>query len=562
MAGIWKALKTQPNFNASTMILLTDGRVMVQEFLTNHWHALNPDSKGSYREGWWSTLADSSVYREFYASGVLKDGRVFVCGGEYAGDFGDSNTGEIYDPVTDTWDPVTTPPWSQVGDAASCVLPDGRILIGALQSGACLIYDPGTDTWTATGSQSGSTNEQTWILLPDNTILAPQCFYPYGSQKYVISLGTWQDEGAIPVLLIDKAMAEIGPGMLLYNGKTIFFGAANSSGHGKTAIYSLPAAPTQAGTWTAGPDLPVLNGQTMVCNDSPCTLMPNGKVLLVAAPFATGTWGFPASLLEYDPSAHTILQAPTPSNIGAQTKPYHSRLLLLPNGHVLFVQDSNNIQVYEPDGGPQDAWRPTISAITPHNILFGVDYYLLQGTQLNGLSQANIFGDDTYMASNYPLVQLTNTSTNDVVYCRTYGFSTLGVATGPALQSCQFDPRYLEDGTYELRVIANGISSYPTGFSHHRGKQRLLDGLKAEFEFFGKFVAEVENINWVIDPEINGMRIQLKLLQNSVQRLNSLIPARDLPQVGEAIEKRAKALEERKVRARKTNDPGAGERGE
>ncbi|HEY1262837.1 MAG TPA: hypothetical protein VGF06_04885, partial [Terriglobales bacterium] len=81
MAGIWKALKTQPNFNASTMILLTDGRVMVQEFLTNHWHALNPDSKGSYREGWWSTLADSSVYREFYASGVLKDGRVFVCGG-------------------------------------------------------------------------------------------------------------------------------------------------------------------------------------------------------------------------------------------------------------------------------------------------------------------------------------------------------------------------------------------------------------------------------------------------------------------------------------------------
>jgi hypothetical protein len=251
-----------------------------------------------------------------------------------------------------------------------------------------------------------------------------------------------------------------------------------------------------------------------------------------------------------------------PSNIGAQTKGYHSRILLLPNGHVFFVQDSNNIQVYEPDGGPQDAWRPTISAITPHNTFSGVDYYLLQGTQLNGLSQANIFGDDTYMASNYPLVQLTNTSTNEVVYCRTYGFSTLGVATGPALQSCQFDPRNLEDGTYELRVIANGISSYPSGFSHHRRKQRLLDGLKVEFEFFGKLVAEVENVNWVIDPEINSMRSQLKLLQNSVQRLNSLIQARDLPQVGEEIEKRAKALEERKLRARKTNDPGSGERSE
>ena len=39
--------------------------------------------------------------------------------------------------------------------------------------------------------------------------------------------------------LVDHAMAEIGPGMLLYNGKTIFFGADNVSGKGKTAIYTL-----------------------------------------------------------------------------------------------------------------------------------------------------------------------------------------------------------------------------------------------------------------------------------------------------------------------------------
>ena len=138
MAGTWKSLKTQPSFTASTMILLTDGRVMVQEFVSTHWHALTPDSSGSYRKGSWSTLADMSVYREFYVSGVLKDGRVFVCGGEYAGDFGDSNSGEIYDPVTDTWTPITTAPWSRVGDAPSCVLPDGRVLIGALSSGDCL----------------------------------------------------------------------------------------------------------------------------------------------------------------------------------------------------------------------------------------------------------------------------------------------------------------------------------------------------------------------------------------------------------------------------------------
>jgi hypothetical protein len=61
--------------------------------------------------------------------------------------------------------------------------------------------------------------------------LAPQCFATYGSQKYIISMGVWQDEGSLPVTIVDPVMHEMGPGMLLYNGKVIFFGAANSGGH-------------------------------------------------------------------------------------------------------------------------------------------------------------------------------------------------------------------------------------------------------------------------------------------------------------------------------------------
>jgi hypothetical protein len=37
MAGTWAPLANQPTFNTSTMILLTDGRVMVQEEGTAHW---------------------------------------------------------------------------------------------------------------------------------------------------------------------------------------------------------------------------------------------------------------------------------------------------------------------------------------------------------------------------------------------------------------------------------------------------------------------------------------------------------------------------------------------
>jgi Kelch motif protein len=139
MAGAWQALVNQPPFNTSTMILLTDGRVMVQEEATPHWHALTPDQTGSYLNGTWSTLADMSIWRRYYASGTLRDGRVIVVGGEQTGAGGDTNRGEIYDPAADTWTPIPSPPWPTVGDAACCILPDGRLLIGALTTPDCII---------------------------------------------------------------------------------------------------------------------------------------------------------------------------------------------------------------------------------------------------------------------------------------------------------------------------------------------------------------------------------------------------------------------------------------
>lgn len=104
--------------NGGTAFLLTDGTVMMQEFIsvdlyfigihrfsigTNRWWKLTPDAFGSYANGTWSRLADSNVARTYYASGVLADGRVVVCGGEYSPDrFGMiqlnwNNTCEIYD---------------------------------------------------------------------------------------------------------------------------------------------------------------------------------------------------------------------------------------------------------------------------------------------------------------------------------------------------------------------------------------------------------------------------------------------------------------------------------
>jgi hypothetical protein len=239
-------------------------------------------------------------------------------------------------------------------------------------------------------------------------------------------------------------MSEIGPAMLLYNGKIIYFGAANVAGFGKTAIYTPPAIYTGTGSWSQGPDIPKIGGNTMVCNDCPASLLPNGKVLVACAPFAVNNWGAPIEFLEYDPFTNTLQQAPTPPNNSSQL--YWSRFMLLPTGQVLFSPSSSNVQCYTPDGGPQDAWRPVISSVELQGFLPSTAHYLLKGTQLNGLSQANMYGDDCNPSTNYPLVRLRNGITGQVFFARTYDFSARGVATGTYLQSVRFSAAHIPYG--------------------------------------------------------------------------------------------------------------------
>jgi hypothetical protein len=523
---------------------------MVQQEATQHWYALTPVN-GSYVNGTWSALADMDFWRRYYASGVLKDGRVILCGGEQNGSSsGDTPDCQIYDPVADLWSPISSPTaigWTTVGDASCCVLPDGRFMIGALYpSTACAIYNPDTDTWVAAASKATSSNEETWILLPDDTILAVQCWSPYQSEKYIISTDTWKNEGTPPVTLTDPVMHEIGPALLMYNKKVIYFGAANENGHGKTAIYTLPASPGGTGAWVAGPDIPVTNNQIIVCNDCPACLLPNGRVFFTAANFLNNNWGSPTLFFEYDPVANSISQAPTSSNNVNTGYPgnFWSRFMLLPTGQVLYSPSINNIQCYTPDGSPQNAWRPVISSIIPHfSIPLIPDYFVLQGSQLNGLSQGNIYGDDCAPCTNYPIVRLKNTTSHQIYFCRTYDFSTRGVTGGAALQSCHFTvPAGLPNGQYELTVIANGISSLVTSFNYSAIKSHYVDVVfKREIEIYGKLVAEGDPFrqDWLIDPAIVEMQAQLNSLTLSVQKLTSLILSRELPEVGKEITERA-----------------------
>lgn len=554
MSGSWQGLSNQPAFNTSTMLLLSDGRVMVQEEASPHWHALTPDASGSYLNGTWSMLADMRTWRRYYASGVLRDGRVIIIGGEQSGAGGDTNWGEIYDPVSDSWTAIPSPPWATVGDASCCVLPDGKLMIGALDTPECTIFDPDTSTWSAAASKAVRSNEETWILLPDESIVAVQCWEPYRSERYGIASNAWKDEGKPPVQLVDPVMHEIGPAMLMYNGKVIWFGAANVQGHGKTALYTPPATYTGTGTWAVGPDIPNVGKTPVVSNDCPATLMPNGKVLFCAAPYKFNDWGAPIYLFEYDPFTNTITQAPTPPNNGMQL--YWSRMILLPTGQVLFGPSVNNLQCYTPDGAPQEAWRPVIKEIVPHCTNARIDSYLLRGTQLNGLSQATTYGDDCNPATNYPLIRVRHVKTGQVHFCRTYEFSTRAVATGNILESVRFDARNLPYGDYQLCAIANGIDSHSVIFCHRHAQTPCCEAGKKHSSECGCGACnpccceEPQE-----DSQITRLQSELKAMERGLQRLT--LRATEKPPARQEKETRKVTAAERKA-AESMADEGAG----
>ena len=458
MSLSWDVLTNPPGFPTSTMLLLTDGRVICQEDGSANWSALTPDAHGSYAGGTWSPIAPMSIWRRYYASAVLASGKVLVGGGEDAPS-GDTNVCEIYDPVQDSWTPVTPPTgWANIGDAPCAVLPDGRVLVGDINSTRTVIYDPVADAWFGTGAKGDRSSEETWTLLRDGSVLTVECnpTYPKASQRYLPASGAWVNAGSTQVDLVAHAFStEIGPAILLEDGRVIAFG-----GTGHTAIY---APDHGAGVWSAGPDFPLgSDGQLMTVRDAPACLLPNGRVLCCAG-LATGGggWGGPPAFFEYDPVTDLLNPVATPGLNGSV--PFVGRMLLLPTGQVLYASDNTGIAIGTPAprvrGHAEEALEPEITEAPDH--LIPGSHHRVSGRRFNGVSQAVSYGDDCTSATNYPIARL-RYANGQVVYCRTYDHSTMGVATRQHHVHTMVEiPASAPSGQAHLQIVANGIASDP-----------------------------------------------------------------------------------------------------
>lgn len=474
--GAWVPLTSPAPNTVGPMLLLSDGSVMCLQTINPHapssqvWYRLIPDQYGSYIHGTWTNDIPNMNYAHgLCASAVLPNGKVFVAGGEYPGAAQTTNA-EIYDPTAETWtmnDPPTTlfdpGKGDQFSDMISIVIPNGNVLmapVSPLTSGGTLIFNPKSSSWLngpVLTNGVGNQDECGWAKLPDGSILTVDgC--RQSSQRYIPSLNQWIPDSTAPVSIWNKngGGCEIGPALTLPNGDVLWV-----SGTGTNLLYK-PSGNATPGSWSTGPVSP----GGLQASDVGGAVMVNGKALIIlAATCGNGGCYTPWYFYEYDYTLGTanssLALAPTPTS-GILTVPYAIPFMLdLPDGTVLLSSGTSQLNVYQPDGSPIAAWKPTITSITANN---DGSFHLI-GTGLNGITEGAAEGDDGQMATDYPLVRMTNSSTSQVYYGRTYNWSSTSIQTGSTSESTEFTvPSNLPPGTYNLVVTANGIASDPVTF--------------------------------------------------------------------------------------------------
>jgi hypothetical protein len=466
--GFWTAVGTQPSDNIGLLMLLPDGTVLAEGSGSNWWQ-LSPDSTGHYINGAWTARNSSSWGHQTGSTAVLKNGNVFVAGGENGN--GTSQV-EIYNPVTGLWSIAINPVYfGKIQDGNSMLMPGGNVLIepqgaSAGYGGDTFLFNPGNNTFSQTTTAPlHNIGEAAWVKLPNDDVLVIDSDQSSAgattAETYNPSTETWQNAvtgGTVPNIWPNVTgtgdVSESGPAFLLPNGNAIFFG-----GNGVTAVYDN-------GTWSQSASLPGTLGQ----KDAPGAMMVNGKVLLAVSPQGVNSSSSaineiaPTTFYEYDYTANSgnggFTPAPSPGS-GIPNRAASCTLLDLPDGTVLLSTNGTQLYVYQPDGSPLAAGQPNITKVQWN----GNGSLHLTGTLFNGISEGAGFGDDEQMDSNFPLVRFSGGG--NVYYGSTYNWSSTSVQTGSRIVTTEVSvpPAVLQfPGQWTLQVVANGIASPGVNF--------------------------------------------------------------------------------------------------
>ncbi len=460
--GTWTTI-TQPapgSGSGDALTLMSDGSVLTNRrsyhagsSIQNGWSRLRPDAFGSYAHGTWDTIAVMHDTRLFFSSQLLRNGYLYIAGGEYGSG---GAKAEVYNPLTNVWTETSPLPAGYgIVDQSSEMLADGRVLQGVYMDTLLppsyglktAIYDPATNAFTPGPARLNSDGEASWVKLPDNSVLFVDWTLTT-SERYIPATNTWIADATAPVNIYDSVANESGPALLLPDGRVFLIG-----GNGKTLFYT-PSGAISPGSWTAGPDVP----NDLGIPDGSASVMPNGRVLLVASPQPNlfNVAPSPVYFFEFDYTTNTYLEVPAPMGGDTLSAPAENiSMLNLPDGNILVSMAVwSQYYLYTPSGAPLAAGKPTVDKI----VQLSCDTFIATGKLFNGLNEGSYYGDDAQLATNYPIIRLSDTA--GVYYTRTCNWNHTCVANASLEDTTYFTiPAGLAEGGYSLQVIANGNPS-------------------------------------------------------------------------------------------------------
>ncbi len=316
-----------------SMLLLTDGTVMILNGYGPDWLRLTPDSRGSYINGSWTEnpIAPMDFSRLYFESQVLPDGRVWILGGEYSGPYLDSNlapSGQIWDPVANSWSNIPSYPAEVGGCFQVPVTSNANITAGSNVITGIYSTDRLLPGWTVagTGIPSGATvvsvNSSTEVHISKNATTTGNVVLQFVG----VPVACVGDE---PSILVSRDKILVGN--LLDNSTYIFSTATNTWEFAANKVYNDPS--DEEG-WTKQPD------GSVVTYDLFQSIAENTGYAEVYHP-STDAW---TSISPADGTAKGTLPVLSSPALGYELGP----VLRLQDGRVMVIGANNLTALYTP----------------------------------------------------------------------------------------------------------------------------------------------------------------------------------------------------------------------
>lgn len=357
----WQPLTNQaPSGPAGVQIMIqeTDGTLLVQSYDGQTWMKLTPDAKGSYINGTWTTLGLEPVARLYFASQVLPDGKLFVAGGEYSGPGllpNWSNTGEIYDPLSNAWTIIT--PYPNQPGCPYIYYVSGNTTRGSAKITAIYPYTTGLfvgEGVFGTGIPSGATIVS--VDSPTQITISAAATQTASADTIVLS-AYYELTGCLgddPSILLSSNTILVGD---LVNSNTYIYDAAtNTWSPSGTKVY--PDSSDEEG-WTRTSQGPIVNYDLFQ------SIATNGAYAEKYNP-ATGTW---TGISPSDGTARGTIPQLSSTTLGYELGPS----LRLQDGRVFEIGATPHTAFYSPGTNTWTAGPDTIGTLNGIPSPFGAD---------------------------------------------------------------------------------------------------------------------------------------------------------------------------------------------